>query len=496
MSEVTTTQQEDIEEKRRLIFERINHIVLQNLNKTNTDSTVKIRSYSKEDIRRFNEAPDKSQKQLREISNYLFITSPHYRRLIHHFSLMPTFDFAIVPYAVKKTKSNKKMFEQTFYNISEYLNAMNLKYEIPKIMINCFKEDTFFGYVYSNLSTFFIRKLDSQYCAISSIENGLLVFQYDFSYFTNRKDKLEEYGEEFTQKYKIYEKDKKQRWQELELKNTCCFKVNDEELRFSVPPFSGVFESVMEVDEFKKLNLNKEKINNYKIIFEKIPLNIKDGDVDSFLVSLDEALKFHSMTASAIGDQVGLALTPFDINTVDFKTSATAESNKVNEALENLWGSAGVASGLMGSDKANSGSIIQMSIRNDEAISFRLLRQIEKWVNYRISNFNTENFKFKMEFLNSTIYNFTELITAYQGLATYGLPVLSKLNALVGIQGEEIVNLNYLENEILGLQSKFIPLANSHSTNVNDTGGRPTADGVSDSKDKTVDGDTNADRVK
>ncbi len=487
-----------LEEKKKIIFERINKIILQNMNSTLKDTTVKIRSYTKEDIRKFNENPALYQKQLYEISNYLYIVSSHYRRLIHHFALLPTFDYHIKVFSLNQKKSNKKMFEQTYYKVSEYLDFMNLKYEIPKIMINCIKNDVFYGYVYETSDTFFIRKLEPQYCSISSIENGLLVYQFDFSYFNNKKERLQEFGDEFVAKYALYEKNKKNnRWQELELKNTCCFKFNDDELVFNIPPFSGVFESVIELDEYKKLKLNKEKINNYKVIFEKIPLDTKTGDVDAFLISLDQALTFHGMTETAIAENVGLALTPFDITTVDFK-SDTADSNKTNEAIESFWNGCGVASGLMGSDKANSGSIIQMSTKNDEAISFKLLRQIEKWINYRLLKFNASDYKFKAEFINSTIYNISDLVNQYKEMSTYGHPVLTRLNALLGMNGEEVINMNYLETEVLKLNEKFKPLLNSHVISGDKKSGRPDNGKVSDSKDKTIESDSNIDgnRVK
>jgi len=485
-------EQKKLEEKNKIMFERLSRVILQNMNSSIRDTEVKIKSYSKEDIRKFNENPDRYQRQLMELSNYLYIISPQYRRLINHFSLMPTFDTHIIPYAMKD-KPNKKTFKLAYNNISEYLEFMNLKYEIPKIMINCFKEDTFYGYVYETADTFFIRKLPVKYCAISSIENGLLVFQFDFLYFNGKPERLEEFGDEFKIKFKKYQENSKLRWQELDLKNTVCFKVNDDELTYSTPPFSGVFESVIEIDEFRKYRLNKERINNYKIIFEKIPMDSKSTEADSFLISIEEALKYHSMTASAIDDSVGLALTPFEIDTVDFK-SDTADTNRVNDAIESFWNGAGVAANLMGSD-TTSGNIIQMSIKNDEAISFRLLRQIEKWINYRISGFNTSSYKFKMEFIESTVYNVKELISTYKEMAMLGFPIITRLSSLLGVAGEEVSNMNYLESTVLELDKKFKPLQSS-STISSEQNGRPVNDSTSDSKQQTSDDDTNANRVE
>src|SRR5690606_9425655 len=103
------------------------------------------------------------------------------------------------------------------------------------------------------------------------IEDGVFNYAFDFSYFDKNKKKLDQYPIEFTKKYEIYLKDRKNKWIELDSKNTICIKIN-EDLDYPIPPFSNLFEAVFDIEEYKELKKAKTKIDNYAVLIHKIPM--------------------------------------------------------------------------------------------------------------------------------------------------------------------------------------------------------------------------------
>ena len=53
---------------------------------------------------------------------------------------------------------------------------MNLQHEFIKITTTILREDIFYGYEYSTKDSYFIQKLNPDYCQISSIEDGCFNF--------------------------------------------------------------------------------------------------------------------------------------------------------------------------------------------------------------------------------------------------------------------------------------------------------------------------------
>ena len=134
-----------------------------------------------------------------------------------------------------------------------FLEVMNLEHELSKVSLMCWLEDTFYGYEYRLKDSYFIQMLNPDYCQISSIEDGVFNFQFDFSYFNTRKAELDRFDPEFKEKYEIYLSNRRnKRWQELDSNKTICIKIN-ENFDYSVPPLSGILESLYDIEDFKQL---------------------------------------------------------------------------------------------------------------------------------------------------------------------------------------------------------------------------------------------------
>jgi hypothetical protein len=111
---------------------------------------------------------------------------------------------------------------------------------------------------------------------------------------------------------------------------------------------------------------------------------------------------------------------------------------------------------------------------------FALNRQVETWVTRKL----VYNFKgnFRCQLLDVTQLNRNELAELYLKAATYGIPSVIHLCAILGINQVDMMALNYLQNNMLDIANQFIPLSSSNTQSaMGDEGGRPTTDSPSES---------------
>ena len=483
MSEKTQDKQPVV-----LDFAQLSRLIINDLSSATTSSSITA-NYTKEQIVNYMKNPNKSEKQLREISNYFYNASPNYKRLILYFANLPTFDFIVEPFDLDIEKVKVDRFKKQYNKTLQLLELMNIPHEFLKILKISFREDAFYGYEHTSGDSYFIQKLNPDLCKISSIEDGVYNFAFDFSYFDSNKDKLNQYPSEFKNKYDLYEKDRKKRWQELDSENTICIKIN-EDVSQVIPPFANVFESIFDIDESKGLKRVQDKMDNYMILTQQIPVDEKSGEPNKFLIDLETAIQFHNKVSQSLPKEVGLATTPMKLEGIKLDKK-TNEKDSVAQAERNYYNASGVSQFLFNSDKATSLGL-SMSVKTDEQLIYGVLRQLERWVNRKLK-YNNTAYKFRVKFLNITVYNAEEVFNKYLKAAERGLPVKSMLGASLGLSPSSLSNMAFLENEILNLHESFIPLSSTHTSSGKEEAGREKLpdNKISESGDKTRANDGN-----
>jgi hypothetical protein len=473
-----------------ITYAQLSKLIIADLNSINTtNKTVLLTKYTKEQIIGLLENPVRSEVQLRKLSQYLYSISPNYKRLIKYFAEMLRFDYIVEPYDLNTEKVDIQAFKKNYLSTLKVLEVMNIPHEFTKIMKHAFRDDVFYGYEHMAEDSYFIQRLEPDYCKINSIEDGVYNYAFDFSYFKN-DDEVKKYPSEFIEKYSKYKSNRSEfRWQELDSKNTICFKVN-EELDYPIPPFSGVFESLFDIDENKRMRKVKNKMDNYMILTQKIPIDDKTSEPNKFLIDLDTAIAFHNKATQSLPEEVGLVTSPMEIQAIKLERK-NKDSDNVAEAERNYYNAAGVSQVLFNADKVTSSGLTK-SVITDEQIVFSCLLQFERWLNRKLKNLNKKN-KFRVKFLKTTNFNIDTIRDGLLKSAQYGLPVKSALAATLDLTPSSFANMIFLENEILGLQDKLIPLASAHTTSGKESNGAPKKNegDLTESGDKTKETDGN-----
>lgn len=475
LSEEEEKKQKFIDQQNRM-FSAVNRSVtseMRMLGKKSSYSTLS--SFTPEQVTRFLKNPIGYEKELRQLSNYLYNVSGYYKSIVRYFALLPTYAYTIDPVSFPD-KIEKEKGLKAFKKAAALVDKMNLRHEMISAMKIAFKEDVFYGYEVEDRDTFYILHLDADYCKISS-KGETYNFAFDFSFFDIRQGIIDSYPPEFREKYNQYLADRSQRYIELNPDKTVCFKVN-EELEYPLIPLNSIFEAVFDLDEYRKIKKQKTKMDNFLLLTQKIPQG-SDDELDNFTINLDLAGQFHDALSNSVPDGISVALSPMEISATRMEKTRS-DQDTIQQAQRDIFTDAGVPQQIFNAEK-NSAAGINKSIITAEQLSFSMLRQIERWVNKKMAKL-TGQYKFQFKLLDQTVFNRAEVQEAFHKAATSALPVKSDYAASLGLTPLETYNKSLLENQILGLNEIFVPLQTSHTQGKEGEGGAPSkGSGVSDS---------------
>lgn len=431
-------------------------LTLKDLNNNTTSPTFSL--YSKDDINTYLSNPYQNEKNLRKAVIYLYGVSPHFRRIIQYFVGLTDLSYYVSPYKIDPKKANVKTTNTNYRKVLDMMSAMNVRSQLPKILTVCLREDVFYGTFWVTNDSVIIQQLPSDYCSISTIEDGVLNVTFDFSYFNSNSSLLPFYPTEFQTKYKTYQNDRRNRWIELDSPNSFAVKCNTDILDYAIPPFSGVLRNIYDLEDYTQMKATKTALENYAMLDMRLPMD-SEGN---WLLDYDKAKGFWQNLDSVTPEEIGSVLSPMEIKKISFEKSNTKDTDTVAEAEETIFSSAGVSSLLFNNDKASANALL-LSIKADQAMTFGIVKSIEDVIN-RLLHSQSYGKYFKVTFIDSSPFNRKEMGDQYLKAAQYGLPTVMMYAASQGLGQAEFDSMNFLENTVLELKQNLVPLMSSTNT--------------------------------
>ena len=454
-------------------FALLNKLITRDMNNNTNSPTFSL--YTKDNITEYLKNPYTYQQQLRRAITYIYGASPHFRRLIQYFTGLSDLAYVVSPYHIDPKTANIKSVGRNYRKVLNAMSAMSVKTQFPKILTVCLREDVFYGTMWVTNDNITIQQLPSDSCAVSTIEGNVLNVTFDFSYFDGHAQFLEYYPNEIQAKYKVYQNNRRMRWQELDSPTSFAIKCNNDILDYPLPPFAGILREVYDLEDYRQLKLTKTTLENYAMLVMTVGLD-KDGN---WQIDLDKAREFWRNLDSVLPEEIGSVLTPLPIEKISFERTHTGNTDTIAEAEQNLFSAAGVSSLLFNNDKASANALV-LSIKADQAITYGIVKSIEDAVNRFIQS-QSYGKNFKVTFLDCSPFNRKELGDMYLKACQYGVPMVSYYCASQGLSQSEMDCMNFLENEVLNIKSTFIPLQSS-STQSSDGNGA-TQEGGAPQKD-------------
>ena len=502
MSEKTT--QEKIkylskQEQQREAFAQLKDVLqLINLEKS---KNITSNTYNRDALRSYLKAPstETNQKNLRNISDYLYNISHIYRRMINYKAEQITCQSWIAYPTISLLEDNDEESIKTEYDKTIHIvNNMKMETQIFKMMVRAWKHDVAYGFIYGDPEkdgSFYIHPLDPAYCRIYSASHygGVKGIAYDMSYFRTYPDDLEYFDKEFKKLYTQYEKDNI-KWKELPPAKTFCLKINEDNLDYPLLPLSGVLEEIINLEDLQAVQSVVDELSAYKMIWAKIPLISGSNNPDDFAIDLNLAADFYRKLLDLVPPGVNLAMSPMDLDTLEFTGNSAAEdTNTLNKAYQNLIETNG--SIVLNSNRITNSESFKQAMKVECIDAMKPITQINAWINlYLKLNFKIENTV--VEFDDTSPYFIEDKIKELKEAGQYGLPVKVQYASLLKLTPMKERGMSFIENMLgLGVTEWTRPLISSNTQSGND----PSNDGSNGApkKDSTeISGDGVATRDK
>lgn len=437
-------------------------------------------TYSRETLRTYlrNPATEGNNNNLRKLSNYLYTISHVYRRMIRFKAhQMNCKVWSAYPIVSMIEENDEESILKEYERVVNIVTNMNMKSQILKMNLLAWKHGVAYGFVYGDPEgegSFYIHPLEPDRCKVScaSFDNGVLGFLFDMSYFRGNEDQLEYYDEVFTTLYNEYQRDNI-KWKQLPIERTFCLKVDPDNLDYSIPPLSGLMEQVISVTDLQAAQDEIDSLANYKMIWGKLDTISGSKNPDDFTVDLDLALSFMKKINEALPDNVAYALSPLELDVIEFKDNDASDVNVLSKAYSNLIEANG--SIILNSNKITNSQSFKLALKAECEDAMSMTPQLNAWLKFYLKyNHNVETVA--VEYSDVSPYFIDDEIEKMTKLAGLGLPVKTKLAAMAGANPQESFGMDFLERQLLklGTERWNNPLVSSNTqSGSNNEGGAP-----------------------
>ena len=457
------------QEKHKLSFEALSSTLqLIDLERSKTITT---NTYSRDLLRTYlkNPATEANQKNLRNLSNFLYTVSHVYRRLVNfkadQIKCKAWTAYPIV--SMIEEENDPEAILASYNRTCNIVRNMSMESQIQKMMRIAWKCDCAFGFTYGDPEKdgeFFIYPLPNDYCKIASQQfyRGVYGVAFDLSYFDANESHLEFWDAEFTSMYNTYKSDTSQRWQILPQERAFCLKINVDNLEYPVIPLSGMLEQIISLTDLQGVQDLIDEMQAYKLIWAKIPYISGTKEVDDFALDLELANDFYAKLQTALPDNVTIAMSPMELEAIEFHGSDASDSNMISDAYSNLIEANGGI--VLNSNRITNSTSFKLALKCDSEDAMLPVEQINAWVNlYLRLNYNIEDVQ--VEYSSVSPYFEDEKIDQLLKLAQYSMPVKTELISLTNSNPIKAHGMEYLESTLLGIGTKrwVNPLVSSNT---------------------------------
>lgn len=416
------------------------------------------------------------------LSRNFFAQNGFYRRLLLHYATLLKYTHLLIPNPSFGKSLSESYISKKYHNAVNFIDSAGLPELYTHIAIRVLRDGCYYGILQKVTNTSItLMDLPVHYCRSRfKDENGIDIIEFNVTYFnsivdeTYRKSAMSVYPKEIVNWYKKYKAGK--------VTNQWCFVTPGVGICISIldatPMFLNIIPAAIEYDEAKDINKERDLEEIRKIIVQKIP-HLQDGGL---LFEPDEAEEIHKGTVGMMkgNKNVSVLTTYADVDAIVSKTSNDNANTSIEKALLNIYAESGSSSQLFGTESNLS---LETSINNDMALMMILARKLETFMTFVINyKFGNSNVTFDYKILPITYYNSFKYIDSSLKMANSGYSFILPALAM-DISQKELSNLKDLENDVLKLKEKLLPLSTSYTETGNV--GRPQKD-ASEKSAKTV----------
>lgn len=442
----------------------------------------RIRDYTPEKIERIITSGSLAEQQA--LSRNFFYKDGYYKQIIIHYATLLKYAGLLIPNPSLGKKLSTSHISKRYYNALDYVEKMNLSVFLTDCATRALIDGCYYGVIVQlDKQNFSVLDLPSGYCQTRYKDlNGDDLIEFDVSYFNSIVDSTAK--EQALASYPKFIRDAYKKWQKQKSSNSWVIIPSDIGICFPFfdgrPLFLSVIPASLEYDDAIQTEQDRDAEEIRKILVQKIP-HLQDGRL---LFEPDEAAEMH---AGAVGmlkgnKNISVLTTYADVDAVVSKTTGESTSKTLEQIEKNIYAQAGVSGQIFSSTGS---STLDASIKNDIALMMYLANKFSRFITNSINRiYGNTNITFKYQILPVSIHNMDKFVDQSFKLSSSGYSYLLPVVAL-GLSQRDIVSLKELENDVLKLGEKLIPLSSSYTQSGDNAVGRPKLDD-SEKAEKTI----------
>lgn len=435
---------------------------------SNRRTRERLKDYTLEEIETIINSGSISEQQ--RLSRNYFYKDGFYRRILIYYATLLKYYGILIPHTADSKSLKNTTIQKRYNKAVDYIDKMNLPNLLTNCAIKALVNGTYYGVIVEETKdSFTILDLPSYYCCTRFKDfYGNNIIEFDLRYFdsilleNDRKKALDVYPKYISREYNKYHTGKRKfPWLFLTTDSSICFEFFD-----SRPLFLNVIPAAIRYDEAVETERERDLDEIKKIIVQKIPHNTNN----EFLLEPDEVEELHRGAVQMLRNNKNISVltTYADVEAIQSKGTSDTSTNIIDKMVNNIYNESGTSSQLFAS---NSNLALEYSLNNDLALMMVLGNKFNTFITNIINrNFSNTNIKFRYVILPITYYNTKNYIEDTLKLAQNGYSFLLPAIAS-GFSQKEINEVKNLENDILDLGTKLIPLATSY-TQSNNAGGK------------------------
>ena len=425
------------------------------------------------------------------LSRNYFRKGGFYQRLLIHYATLLKYTGLLIPHPSFGKNLSESYISKRYYNATVFVDSAKLPQLFSHIALRALRDGCYYGAIQLVTDkSISVLDLPVFYCRsrFKDLEGNEIV-EFNVTYFDTihdefyRKKALNAYPKEVVNWYKRFKARKvKSPWCYIPTNIGICVSMLDS----AAPMFLNIIPAAIEYDDAKDINRERDLEEIRKILVQHIP-HLTDGGL---LFEPEEALEMHKGAVDMMkkNENLSVLTTYADVEAVVSKTANDNSLNSVDKALNNIYAEAGSSSQLFGTDSNLS---LSTSITNDMALMMMVARKLDSIITFIINdNFGNSNISFSYKILPISFYNQKDYVDASLKMANSGYSFLLPALAM-DISQRELNNLKDLENDVLKLKEKLLPLSTSYTESGNV--GRPEKD-AQDKSAKTIANEESLDR--
>lgn len=434
-------------------------------------------TYTSEEIERIIERGSVNERLT--LSRTYFLQNGFYKRIIMHYATILKYTGLLIPNPAPGKSLSTEFIQKRYHNAVDFVDKLKLNSFFINASLKVLSEGAYYGAIKEvTKNKFAVIDLPTEYCRTRFKDyDGNDLVEFNVLYFntisnkTDRDIMLAAYPEVISNYYKQYRKKRTiDPWVFLPSDIGICFcfsNPNDGPILLNIIPAANNYDETVGIEKERNL----EEIR--KILVQKVP-HLNDGQL---LFEPPEAAEMHQGAVNMLkGNKNTSVLTTYnDVTAIMSKTSAETNNNSLEKAANNIYYEAGTSQQIFGSDSNLS---LEYALDNDIAFMTPLICKYDNFVTNLVNRFySNSNIQFSYKILPITFYNYMKFFDSALKAANSGFSFLMPALAL-GISQKELGNLKDLENDVLKLGEKLIPLTTSYTQSNDAQAGAPVKEGI------------------